>query len=147
MDDSPTVRGRRLIREIVRLRTDSGLSMEVAASRLDWRKSKLYRIEAGRTRISTDDLEDMLDLPMTAPQHAAPNRVRWRKSGHSTGQTDCVELAQASGAYMVRDSKNPGAARLTFAADIWQRFTGEIKQGTSPGIGCPARDRRCTANR
>ena len=62
MDYSPTVRGRRLIREIVRLRTDGGLSMEVAASRPDWSKSKLYRIEAGRTRISTDDLEDMLDL-------------------------------------------------------------------------------------
>lgn len=37
MDYSPTVRGRRLIREIVRLRNDSGLSMDTAASRLDWR--------------------------------------------------------------------------------------------------------------
>ena len=65
MDYSPTVRARRLIREIVRLRTDSGLSMDTVASRLDWSKSKLYRIEAGRTRISTDDLEDVLDLYAT----------------------------------------------------------------------------------
>jgi hypothetical protein len=72
MDYSPTVRARRLIREIVRLRTDSGLSMEVAASRLDWSKSKLYRIEAGHTRISTDDLEDMLDLyGVRSPQREA----------------------------------------------------------------------------
>jgi|SRR5450755_4276401 hypothetical protein len=40
MDYSPTVRARRSIREIVRLRNDSGLSMDTAASRLDW--SNLY---------------------------------------------------------------------------------------------------------
>ena len=50
MDYSLTVRGPRLIREIGRPRTDSGLSMDTAASRLDWSKSKLYRIEAGPTR-------------------------------------------------------------------------------------------------
>lgn len=58
---TPTVRGRRLMRELVRLRQDGGLSLEVAAERLAWSKSKLYRIENGRTRISTDDLEDILD--------------------------------------------------------------------------------------
>jgi Domain of unknown function (DUF397) len=78
MDYSLTVRGPRLIREIGHSRTDSGLSMDTAASRLDWSKSKLYRIEAGPTR----------------------------------------------------DSKNPDAGRHTFAADDWQRFTGEVKQGT-----------------
>jgi len=46
--------------------------MDTAASRLDWSKSKLYRIEAGRTRISTDDLEDMLDLyGVRSPQREA----------------------------------------------------------------------------
>jgi transcriptional regulator with XRE-family HTH domain len=59
---SPTVRGRRLIREIERLRHDSGLSMETAARRLGWSTSKLYRLENGRSRITTDDLADMLDL-------------------------------------------------------------------------------------
>jgi len=59
---SPTVRGRRLIREIERLRHGSGLSMEVAAQRLGWSTSKLYRLENGRSRITTDDLADMLDL-------------------------------------------------------------------------------------
>jgi transcriptional regulator with XRE-family HTH domain len=62
MDYSPTVRGRRLIREIERLRHDSGLSMEAAAKRLGWSTSKLYRLENGRSKISTDDLQDMLDL-------------------------------------------------------------------------------------
>ena len=66
---------------------------------------------------------------MTTPQHAAPNRIRWRKSSHSTGQTDCVEVAQADGACMVRDSKNPETVTLAFAVDAWQRFTSDIKLG------------------
>jgi transcriptional regulator with XRE-family HTH domain len=62
MDHSPTVRGRRLMREIKRLREASGLSPDEAAQRLDFSKSKLYRIENGRSRVDADDLEDMLDL-------------------------------------------------------------------------------------
>jgi len=50
------------MRELARLRQEQGLSLEAAAGRLDWSKSKLYRMENGRTRITTDDLEDMLDL-------------------------------------------------------------------------------------
>jgi transcriptional regulator with XRE-family HTH domain len=62
MEHSPTVRGRRLMREVKRLREASGLSPDEAAQRLDFSKSKLYRIENGRSRIDADDLEDMLDL-------------------------------------------------------------------------------------
>jgi transcriptional regulator with XRE-family HTH domain len=62
MDRSPTVRGRRLMRELKRLREASGLSPDEAALRLDFSKSKLYRIENGRSRVDADDLEDMLDL-------------------------------------------------------------------------------------
>jgi transcriptional regulator with XRE-family HTH domain len=59
---SPTVRGRRLMREVKRLRESSGMSPDEAARRLDFSKSKLYRIENGKSRIDADDLEDMLDL-------------------------------------------------------------------------------------
>jgi transcriptional regulator with XRE-family HTH domain len=62
MDRSPTVRGRRLTRELKRLRETSGLSPDEAAQRLDFSKSKLYRIENGKARVDHDDLEDMLDL-------------------------------------------------------------------------------------
>jgi transcriptional regulator with XRE-family HTH domain len=62
VDHSPTVRGRRLTREVKRLREESGLSPDEAARRLDFSKSKLYRIENGKSRIDHDDLEDMLDL-------------------------------------------------------------------------------------
>jgi hypothetical protein len=62
VDHSPTVRGRRLTREVKRLREASGMSPDEAARRLDFSKSKLYRIENGKSRIDHDDLEDMLDL-------------------------------------------------------------------------------------
>jgi transcriptional regulator with XRE-family HTH domain len=62
VDHSPTVRGRRLMREVKRLRESSGMSPDEAARRLDFSKSKLYRIENGKSRIDADDLEDMLDL-------------------------------------------------------------------------------------
>jgi transcriptional regulator with XRE-family HTH domain len=69
---SLTVRGRRLIREIERLRHDAGLSMEAAAVRLGWSTSKLYRLENGRSKITTDDLADMLDLyGVRSPQREA----------------------------------------------------------------------------
>lgn len=58
---SPTVRGRRLAREVTRLRNERGLSMEAAASRLGWSLSKVYRLENCRSRITSDDLADLLD--------------------------------------------------------------------------------------
>ena len=46
--------------------------MEVAAQRLGWSTSKLYRLENGRSRITTDDLADMLDLyGIRSPQREA----------------------------------------------------------------------------
>lgn len=62
MGHSPTVRGRRLTRELKRLRERARLSPDEAAKQLDFSKSKLYRLENGRSRIDADDLEDMLDL-------------------------------------------------------------------------------------
>jgi transcriptional regulator with XRE-family HTH domain len=60
------------MRELTRLRQARGLSLEVAAQRLDFSKSKLYRIENGRSRITLDDLEDMLDLyAARSPQREA----------------------------------------------------------------------------
>jgi transcriptional regulator with XRE-family HTH domain len=72
MDYSPTVRGRRLMRELARLRQAQGLSLDVAAQRLGCSKSKLYRIENGRCRVTLDDLDDLLDLySVRSPQREA----------------------------------------------------------------------------
>jgi transcriptional regulator with XRE-family HTH domain len=50
------------MRELKRLREAAGITPDEAAQQLDFSKSKLYRIEAGRSRVDADDLEDMLDL-------------------------------------------------------------------------------------
>lgn len=56
-----TFRGRKLRRELMRLREEAGISMEDVASRLDWSKAKISRIETGRTRVTPSDVRLLLD--------------------------------------------------------------------------------------
>jgi hypothetical protein len=52
-----------------------------------------------------------------------PAELIWRKSTHSGGDGgECVELAAASEAAHVRDSKAPHGPRLTFAPNAWTGF-------------------------
>ena len=69
---------------------------------------------------------------MTIPQHAVTDRIRWRTSSHNTGQADCVEVAQASGACVVRDSKNPETVTFAFTVDAWQQFISDIRLRVHP---------------
>ncbi len=51
----------------------------------------------------------------------------WRKSSYSgNGGGNCVEVA-ASGAVLVRDSRDPEGARLTFAPGTWREFATMVK--------------------
>jgi hypothetical protein len=52
----------------------------------------------------------------------------WRKSSHSNGQANCVEVA-AVGVVAVRDSKSPDGTRLTFAPDAWRQFIKRLAAG------------------
>ncbi|MET9634603.1 DUF397 domain-containing protein [Lentzea sp. NPDC006480] len=47
----------------------------------------------------------------------------WRKSSYSGGSEDgaCVEVSLSSDA-LVRDSKNPSGAVLTFSSAAWKNF-------------------------
>ena len=65
---------------------------------------------------------------MTTAQDKTLTRP-WRKSSHSTGGNDCVEVAQARTSCLVRDSKNPDGARLAVRPKAWATFTGAIKNG------------------
>ncbi len=113
MEYSPTVRGRRLIRELARLRQAAGLPMETAARRLAWSKSKLYRIEAGRTRLITDDLEDLLDLyGVRSPEREALIQLGRdaRKRGWWTAYSDVF-----SGSYIALEAE---AASIRINANV-----------------------------
>jgi transcriptional regulator with XRE-family HTH domain len=60
---SPTVRHKRLTAELRRLRTESGLTRDDVAGRLDWHPTKLTRIETGQwTRLNVRDVRDLLDI-------------------------------------------------------------------------------------
>jgi hypothetical protein len=59
------------------------------------------------------------------------DRAEWRKSSYSGGNGgNCVEVAVLSdGSSAVRDSKDPGGARLAFAAGAWRAFVASVKDG------------------
>lgn len=59
---SPTVRHRRLARQLRQQREKSGLTMEEAAAALGWSRPKLLRFETAKTRPKPSDVEEMLDL-------------------------------------------------------------------------------------
>ncbi|WP_406724253.1 DUF397 domain-containing protein [Streptomyces sp. GD-15H] len=49
--------------------------------------------------------------------------VAWARSSYSTGGGgECVEVAATPGAVLIRDSKQPAAARLAVGADAWVGF-------------------------
>lgn len=61
---------------------------------------------------------------MTRSGHDEP---RWRKSSHSGGGNDCVEIAAIGSSTAVRDSKNPDGPRLDFAGPSWTAFLGHTR--------------------
>jgi hypothetical protein len=67
---------------------------------------------------------------MTAPPGTELARP-WYKSSRSTGGQDCVEVAQTQASCLVRDSKDPGGARLAISRQDWTAFTRRIKNGTT----------------
>jgi transcriptional regulator with XRE-family HTH domain len=143
---SPTVRGRRLIREIERLRHDSGLSMEAAAKRLGWSTSKMYRLENGRSRITTDDLQDMLDLyGVRAAQREALIRLGRdaRKRGWWTAYADIF-----TGSYMSMEAEaSTIRVNAHMVPGILQipGYAREVIARTRPAITTEDADRRLAA--
>ena len=51
------------------------------------------------------------------------SRAEWRKSSHSGQDGNCVEVARnLPGLVAVRDSKDPGGAKLVVSREAWRVF-------------------------
>ncbi|WP_033322345.1 helix-turn-helix domain-containing protein [Actinomadura atramentaria] len=62
MNYRPTVRGRRLARELRKLREEQRLTLQDVADRLAWSRATVSRLETGQTRPKPDDVAALLDL-------------------------------------------------------------------------------------
>ena len=54
--------------------------------------------------------------------------ARWRRAKRCTGG-NCVEVAKVGDRYLVRDSKAPEAAVLSFTEAEWLTFAEGVKTG------------------
>src|SRR6266536_376687 len=81
-------------------------------------------------RVRVLDPQDSEGDALTKPDSAAPIHTRWRKSSHSTGGNQCVEIAHLGAAVAVRDSKNLDGGHLTFGAAEWRTFLDNAKHGS-----------------
>ncbi|MGW0503284.1 DUF5753 domain-containing protein [Micromonospora sp. NPDC003241] len=59
---SPTIRARRLRRELRRLRDRTGRTAEEVAKQLGWHRTKVIRFEVGHSRVMVKDMQSLLDL-------------------------------------------------------------------------------------
>jgi hypothetical protein len=74
------------------------------------------------------------------------NSAEWRKSSYSGGNGgNCVEVADSTGAIMVRDTTDRDGLVLAVSADAWRQFTAAVKlarydttrAGTGESYPCP----------
>ncbi|MEV6427655.1 DUF397 domain-containing protein [Nocardia sp. NPDC051463] len=56
--------------------------------------------------------------------------AKWFKSTHSSGNSECVEVAFLYGGKVgMRDSKNPTGPALVFTAGEWDAFAAAVYDG------------------
>jgi len=53
---------------------------------------------------------------------------KWKKSSRCASAT-CVEVARIDDRYLIRDSKNPEAAPLSFTTEEWSAFVAGVRAG------------------
>lgn len=56
------------------------------------------------------------------------SRAEWRKSSYSGQSGNCVEVARnLRGLVAVRDSKEPGGAKLLVSQETWRAFIRDVR--------------------
>ena len=56
------------------------------------------------------------------------SELEWRKSSRS-GASNCIEMAIAEQAVLVRDSKDKAGPALSFSRTVWETFVHGIRSG------------------
>jgi hypothetical protein len=80
-------------------------------------------------------METMNDSPWRKSSYSGSNGTNcvevatWRKATYSSSNgTNCVEAGVAEpGRVLVRDTADRDGGTLTFTAEAWQRFTGNLR--------------------
>jgi len=63
-----------------------------------------------------------------APHETLLTGAAWRKSSHSNGATNCVEVAMlADGSVGVRHSRRPDAEVIVYSRTEWAAFVAGVK--------------------
>ncbi|TDC67814.1 DUF397 domain-containing protein [Actinomadura sp. GC306] len=57
------------------------------------------------------------------------SRPQWRKSSHSSGNGQCVEVADLAANVGMRDSKAPEVGHLVVTREAWTAFLAEVNAG------------------
>jgi hypothetical protein len=73
-----------------------------------------------------------IDTPRADPARSEPipdlHGATWRKSSHSNGATNCVEVAVlADGRVGVRHSRRPDGAVIVYSRSEWEAFLAGVK--------------------
>lgn len=58
------------------------------------------------------------------------NGGNWRKASYSNGSGNCVEVADATGAVLVRDTGDRDGGTLRFSAEAWRRLVASVRAGS-----------------
>ena len=56
------------------------------------------------------------------------NQPNWQRSSFC-GANACVEVAEISGQFLLRDSKNPDVAPFAFTSEEWTAFVRGVRAG------------------
>ena len=70
---------------------------------------------------------------MNPESPTAQASTAWRKSSHSTGTGNCVEVAPAADGVTIRHSKHPAAGTITFSYAAWTVFVRDACADGTPG--------------